>query len=808
MVVVPFRNKRREGLLNSIEKDLLKAGWPPGGIIRDSAIRIGTTLYRPSFALVFGSYPFAVLEISEDLSAFGEVVESGKLTAPLLLVTDGTRTQLRGSDGFGDWRGLPSPQELWLKLGRTWNETDPRLCTRSSPHRVRFHQAMAVGRLLDHAMTPARRGQVILSPGSGSMMVTEEILWKLLRTRRHRHALVLVDRLAIADQVLHRLLAAGFLAERATFPVNAAAEVLVSTVQFLLQESRYAALSVSSFDLLAAQGITSDAMLEPILDHFNEALAIGVFGWAGHERAFGQSLFEFTYDDARMDEPVPLGFEAVRLADVAEVVVGPHTQSKLQSQQIDLVAQETARLLLGRNLEFDGSWDVSRTEMTVVDSAFLTSSRGRIEPDDILLATIHSTSRTRWAIVPPEIPSELRIGSSVLRIRIRDPKVKPSDVATFLTSDSGRREMAYVATSVSDRFRLTASALGQLRVLLPERSTSVDSAIATELTATAAALRDIRALIPDLEGVERDEGEASGPSALAISVAERLREIARTLAPLPLGERVMSEYPTPIAKAYRQFHDSRFNLFERVARLRDVFEAVSFFVYNTILADALQRLNAAEYRVQDRNARRAYAGYSMSHRLTFVEAIVAATRSHEKNELFMPELASCSFVARARELQEFRNKTAHSITASEGQQRVLLDQYHPTIDSLLEELTFLADYRLVRIPSFYVKAGRHIRRMEVYRGVVPDLQEDALDEDDRPTMVEHDRLVLLNDDDETLDLYPMYQLISSAQTRFETHICFLKQKRGGRLEGESIQAAGEIELAGGEEFEALARKLE
>jgi len=78
-------------------------------------------------------------------------------------------------------------------------------------------------------------------------------------------------------------------------------------------------------------------------------------------------------------------------------------------------------------------------------------------------------------------------------------------------------------------------------------------------------------------------------------------------------------YPTPIAMPYRRFIDAKFNVYEQVLRLRDVYESIVHFLYNVMLADAFHRLDAKKYFVQDAGARRAYNGFSMSSRLDFIK---------------------------------------------------------------------------------------------------------------------------------------------------------------------------------------------
>ncbi len=99
--------------------------------------------------------------------------------------------------------------------------------------------------------------------------------------------------------------------------------------------------------------------------------------------------------------------------------------------------------------------------------------------------------------------------------------------------------------------------------------------------------------------------------------------------------------------------------------------------------------------------------------------------------------------------------------------------------------------------------------MFLYKGVVPHSEEEPLSAHSIFPATESDHLVLLGGEDKVLDLYPLYQLLTNEETRFETHLCMLKQRKQSerRLEGESIQGAFEIQLEGFDEFEKLQQKI-
>ena len=261
-----------------------------------------------------------------------------------------------------------------------------------------------------------------------------------------------------------------------------------------------------------------------------------------------------------------------------------------------------------------------------------------------------------------------------------------------------------------------------------------------------------------LENLENANSEISNREQVLRLVSEKLKNLTRELVDPPLAERVLTNYPMPIALAYRRFQDARFNLFEQVLRLKDLFESMGFFIYNLMLADRLRRLDPAKYQVQDAGARRAYNGFSMAARLDFVSALLhTAATTNSQHELFIPDLVGTSVVETAQRLQdELRNRISHTATTTESQQDRLLKEFQPLAEDLLEDLSFLSNYRLVRIPSFHFKRGRLFRRVEVYKGVTPSVEEEIL-QDQGATQAEFDHVVMLSPEDKVLDLYPLYR---------------------------------------------------
>jgi hypothetical protein len=239
--------------------------------------------------------------------------------------------------------------------------------------------------------------------------------------------------------------------------------------------------------------------------------------------------------------------------------------------------------------------------------------------------------------------------------------------------------------------------------------------------------------------------------------------------------------------------------------------AVQHFIYYVVLADMFRHLDTHKYFIEDRGARRAYNGYSMSARIDLISAVLQIADSNGGQDLFIPELTELiSVINLAKHLQDdFRNPLSHTMTAHEGIAERMLKMFKPDVDQLLEQLAFLAHYPLVRVSSFVVRQGQWVRRMAVYKGVAPSYEEEPILAESISPSAESDHLVLLGSEERVLDLYPLYQLLTNKETRFETHLCFFKQRKQSerRLEGESIQGGFELRLEGFDEFEHLQQRI-
>ena len=524
----------------------------------------------------------------------------------------------------------------------------------------------------------------------------------------------------------------------------------------------------------------------------------------------GAPVFHYPESDAvRIDllrdltEP-PKGFRQVHLKDVASIFAAPRQLPPSKGQQ-HIAATPIVQISL-RDVLPDGS--ISSTNLKPVNPANLNVSAERLQgdlmlrPNDILISSFNTGSSLRAAVVSPDFATPATFASSLILIRVDDTLARPRDVLNFLQSERGQSLMRLLATR-GTLPRISPSTLQDLPIFLPETAKAEESA-AEALSDITQVISELRQdILPSLENIQSTASESRASQRQL--VADKLRLLSRTLVPASLYERVISEYPMPIALAYRRLVDARFDAFQQVLRLRDVFEATAYFIYNTILSDWLRRLDPNRYFIEDAGARRAFNGYSMSARIDFVAEILRIAHENADQQLFMPELTGTSFVDYAGRLQDdFRNRLSHTGAQSESQQKRIFDLYRPLVEQMLEELGFLANYRLARVISVSSSHSKLWRRMELYRGIAAGIDEQRVSSLEGLALPDRGHIVLLDPQEDILDLYPVYQLLANEETRHESHLCFFKQrKQSVRLvEGESVQGMFEVTLDGFDELDA------
>jgi hypothetical protein len=512
---------------------------------------------------------------------------------------------------------------------------------------------------------------------------------------------------------------------------------------------------------------------------------------------------------------LPEGFRVVTLGNIASTKTGLRL-SNHKSNSSEFPELEKFYLLTAKSIASNGSIDLEH-EINVhsKDSTKETLEHGLddflVQPKDILLSRILTKSRASVAFVPDNLPAQVAFSDSIIRIRVDTSHANPIDVFEFLLSDSGWELLQQFASSLAGMTRVSPSGLSQTPIFLPCNQTSGNVG---SLSTIANVIQQIQnQTLPDLQRLQSSSNKLNTdslkPSKVELQkVGKHLQDLALKLMEPSLTDKVIEKYPTPIAVAYRRFYDSRFNVYEQMQRLVDLYEYTTFFVFNIVLADLFRRLDPNRFYLEEKRIRDAYKKYPVADRINFIKQIVETARANRGADLFIPELVDSSFTVQADKLRDLRNNLAHTATASESMQRKILEDHKPIIDELLRELEFLTDCRLVQIRCFYCEGGQLIYRMIVYQGAVPFPEDKPIGDDsqlEKLQLAEHDHLVMLNNEQQILDLHPLYQLVSNETTQYENHVCFLKQCKEGKLQVESIRTSVVLSTEGLDELEKLAK---
>ena len=526
----------------------------------------------------------------------------------------------------------------------------------------------------------------------------------------------------------------------------------------------------------------------------------------------------WSLNPARYIDPLipPEGFEQVKLHEIAEMLRGITLKrndfANKSSKVSETINNSEIYIVRSRNIQDNGNLDIDSLEkinLTDINTTFTRAlvTKNLLQPNDILVAALGNARNIPVAIVNHTIPENVVFTNSLIRIRVTSTDyVDPKSVFTFLKSETGQLMMRDYAGSLGGNLpRISPSSIRQISVFFPSQSheSKVENSELSSLSQVILQLKND--ILPALERAEQANNQIQFVSQ-HMEIAGKLKELAYILSPPSLADKVINSYPMPIALAYRRFLEAQFNIYEHVLRLKDLFEATGFFIYNVVLADALQRLDPNQYKITNNGARKAYNGYSMSARMDFVSDIINIAKANNGKDLFLPELMQSSIVTPAKELQDdLRNALSHTATASASRQNFILKKYQPLVEDMLAQLEFLANYPLMRLPSFYIKRGKLVYRIESYSGVMLKVEEKEISNSSEPIQAEHDHIILMDRDNQVLDLHPLYQLLANEDTRHEPHLCFFKQRKEAdkRLEGESVQGAFNINLDGFEDFKTL-----
>lgn len=794
----------------------------------------------PDLILSYHLYPLAVIEMVRPSSSqryHGKEEQVRKyakaLDIPFAFVTDGQshrKLNLRTDLPSIALSEIPSPQSLLEEIGHSSYTNDPFIFPPFNPNHQAFsvQVSQAVTKAIDAIVSQKSRVWLQMAQGTGKAMVELQVLWKLLHTSKTGNVLIIGDRI---NYILEQQKLLEPLRQIANFCVLGEQPIPTAcpSIVFGMRSNFYTTIdsnekqflpnpdSPGFYDLIIVNSVANVETWKDLFVFYTNASVVTLTDYfpSANGKAllneFQEPVYTYSHQMALENEALepPTGFRSVRLGDVAELRTGAHIRQSRQSDDEKQAHTQTSTQVLYRlswkSIQPDGTINLSLAEGTTFpdEQAERIQQRSGLLPNDIILPRILGYQGVKVGIVSSEVPKEYFIDQNLIRVRVNPKLTNPQEVYDYLRSDRGEITLRRFASQTSQPL-INIAVLEEIPIFIPEQQ-NVDYNPSRELSAVAKVIQEIENnVLPLLRKADNDDKKSNNETLL--TVAAYLRDISKSLAPPTLEEKVLERYPTPLAIPYGRFLNARFNVYEQVLRLIDVVEATQFFVYNVLLMDVLHR--PQDFYIDNAGARRAFNGYSMSARMDFVREVQTIAKQNHLS-LFVEELTNSFDVDKASQLTAtLRNQFAHTATAPEGQQNNILRTFTPQLDVMLEQLDFLQGYRLVRIPSFHFEGKSLIRQLHVYRGTTPFPEQEEIT---KGRMVEAERahLILLSPDDRALDLHPCYQLVASPETRHETHIGFLKQRKQKQtlLEGESVEGVFALNLDGFHEFEKLQSQL-
>lgn len=785
-----------------VKKMLIDAGWQPDDCLEEPFFHSEGVIIRPDFLISIDAYPVAVVELKAVVGALDSVKKQldayrSAINTPYAFAVVGKRIyQLdTANDRLEEITSFPAKNNVKESLN---------IKESCGPVLKNLQQMQAVASVISAIQGGARLLSVVMSVGTGRHVAMLKLVAKLIAQNPNANVLVVFERGEIKSHFSELSSKYGV----RTFDIK---EVQGEGAGSVVVVAGLEALELYKDKTKPSYVIFSDLHREKLaqipIAEFGESTLISIRSMpdARADEIFGKPIYAYTISNAMQDELLtpPQGFTTFKLGEIATITIGRYVPRRAGEDEL---MQETvdAKLIKAYDLRDDINFETLTTTAVKLDDKGIV----KLQDGDILLSRIFS-NWPRLGIVRGCKSDHVLLSQSVILIRVTDKKVGSEHVYNFLKSDTGRNALVlYASHGATSQKALNPSSLREIGIFVPD---DYSFGGLEQLSTAKKTIREIKEnILPLLEDIEFSYSSPRSLDSLSLeAVGRRLEQLAKVLVPAPLENRVLTSYPTPIAIPYQRFLNARFNVFEQVMRLRDVYEAICFFVYNIVLSDACRRLGGSECYVENKKARMAFNNFSMADRLTFVESIQQNARKNSSVRLFVPELAQAFSVPDARKLKDdLRNQAAHTATAPESQQKRVLTHFLPIVEGLLDRLSFLEKYQMVRITSFYYKGCDLTRRMEVYAGVSPFIDEQVLAEGVELIPADRDHIVLIDAEGNILDLHPIYQLVSNETTRFESHIAFLKQRSGGKLEGESVQGAYNLELDGFEDFEFIRDNLQ
>ncbi len=758
-------------LFQDLFRALLAAGWTTEEILVGPSFP-GEPRQQPEIALCIGGYVVALLEshhAGTPVDAAIEQLDTLRIGFPhaLRYLAEGARAVRVTDEGeIVDPIPWPSPEELLQRF-----EGDPRgLRLRGIARRPA--QCMALTRILDHLADGHSRAVIRMPAGVGAGMVLRDVALRYLGSGASGHVLYVVYSRDEVAQTTRRF-------ELETD--EAVTGFVVETSARLIAEKKREIEYDAAPDLVLLHGLPPN-QVDAVLEMYPRANAVQLV-WATSSVEESETVFSYSVEDAIADSPVvaPPGFRAVKLKDVAE------------SLSSTMAGDSVGQLIRGGNIQDDGRVAVSPSQQLYDQAAQLPV----VHAGDILVPTVVSTARLRFGRVDAALHRRALAANSVLRIRVDPAKANPEHVWAFFQSEAAASALIRTASSVlGPSLRLTARSIEELTVFLPDVKVPPQP-----LTPIALVLTGLRTAAQELE--------QEGGTVPTEVVAKRLVQLAEILVPRSLNDRIVTDFPLPLALPWRRLLEAQGDPFQQVLRLRDAFEAAASVCFLIGVADVTKCGNTRPFSEVAACARHACASMSTSARIEFLEKMIRLLKNDPISSLHLPHLFDATLTERFRTLQnDFRNKQAHGAAGTEASASRLVRSFTPLVEDVMRALEFLTTLRLVQVSSISIQSGRPISRVVLFRGAAPQRRDEPLPILDWGALPDRDHPTIIDDEGKMLSLFPFIQIVADESTEGEPHLCMFKGRRKRELVGDSVTGQRELTLSGSDELDRLLRRLD
>lgn len=794
----------------SLAAMLIQQGWQPDDLVPSSVL--------PDTGLILGCqrYPVAwALDLpaqQHTLATQSQLIDELVAAYPSLNygIVRGQTLMRWQAGNLSTIDTLPSPSHVQQALGIS----DDLRCASVSAKAVPLTNAqrLALQAMLDQLVQPSNRSSVIMPSETGKISIISHLLAKLVHSSVAAIVyIVATSKLAATwhDQLKQQGITAGTWKGRQKLIISPMSE-LAANIQ------RISAQTVVIADLVSPSEAQTATLAKISAQRMLSIMQIPPR--THNSTVFGPVIYSLSLADsfAAARQTPPTGFQSIPMADLASVKAGlvrvlPNVAPSHAADSVTVINPSAVRP--------DGSLDHERFH-TLSLAAVLRDNQlesipksALLQPNDLLINTVpQSDARIAIGTVPSDLPQPSMATGRIVVVRPHDPQ-QQQVLQQFLQSSVGQdylRDEVTHTTSAAQR----VERIQRQTIFLPQTSVEPDAPAVVVETAPSG-LGDIARLSRNIEEVLASLKQWANQGLVDLDAQQRqtigleLNHMSKSILPRSLDERV-AQYPTPIAVAYQRFVESRFEPYKRMLCLRDLFESVAFFIYHVVLADAIHRLPKSHYKIP-KDLNEAYKGFSTANRMKYVQAVLKIAAQNAGRDLFMPELLEPQIHENIKRLQsDFRNVFSHHITPSPKQAQKVIAEYEPLAIDILEKMSFLENYKLIRAESYTQRHGTLYGKIEHYIGPVS-----RIDELSDMTMIDDKHLVLVNPDGQYLCVYPFYQLLDvhvsyDAGQRIDSYVCFYKQRKKdeGYLEYETINGEFVVrDAAALDPFDALVARL-